>query len=505
MNSTWDDVILGLAEHSPNPYTFALWAFDWEAPELRGFELEEWQVWVMESVAYGLLDLNEAIQIAVTSGHGVGKSALVAMLLIWAISTLEDTRGVVTANTETQLKTKTWVEVAKWFRLFIAKDLFKLTATAIFSADPDHEREWRIDMVPWSERNTEAFAGLHNAGKRIIVVFDEASAIPDMIHEVTEGALTDRDTQIIWLMCGNPTRNSGRFREAHVEGQFHHRWKCRAVDSRSVRFTNKKQIDRWIRDYGEDSDFVRVRVLGKFPRVDAISFISLEMARSAALATVVKSTERYIIGGDVARFGDDPSVIYPRCGRDAKTVMPTVLWGLDTISVARAIAKVFHDLHAIACCVDGGGVGGGVIDQLRLMRIPTVDVQFGEAAHGTNVVNSSVMYANRRAEIWGALRDWLPDGATVDVIPGLEKSLVQELTAPTYMMDAKERIQLERKKDMKSRGVPSPNAADALACTFAEPWLGITVTADPVIASTTNTMHTYEDYDPYSRENLYAQ
>src|SRR5690606_37984873 len=140
-----------------------------------------WQVEILEDLRDGLLSIEDAIHLARTSGHGIGKSALVAWIILWAISTFEDTKGIVTANTENQLKTKTWAEVAKWHRYFIGRELFKLTATALFSVDPLHERTWRIDMTPWSERNTEAFAGLHNKGKRLLVVFDEASAIPDLI------------------------------------------------------------------------------------------------------------------------------------------------------------------------------------------------------------------------------------------------------------------------------------------------------------------------------------
>src|SRR5262249_22038446 len=141
---------------------------------------EPWQAEILNLVRDGL-PLGRAVQLATASGHGVGKSALVSWLILWAISTFPDTRGVVTANTETQLKTKTWAELGKWFHMFIGKEYFDLTATAIFCKDPAHERTWRIDMVPWSERNTEAFAGLHNKGRRIVVVFDEASAIPDII------------------------------------------------------------------------------------------------------------------------------------------------------------------------------------------------------------------------------------------------------------------------------------------------------------------------------------
>ena len=127
---------------------------------------------------------------------------------------MADTRIVVTANTDTQLRTKTWPEVTKWLRLLINRDWFKATATAVFSTETRHERLWRADAIPWSEENTEAFAGLHNKGRRVIVIFDEASGISDRIWEVSEGALTDEGTEIIWLAFGNPTRNTGAFASA---------------------------------------------------------------------------------------------------------------------------------------------------------------------------------------------------------------------------------------------------------------------------------------------------
>ena len=164
-----DELLEDLANLAYDPLGFVLWAFPWGEPgELatkRG--PEEWQRDILVQIQQGLLTLNQAIKLAVTSGHGVGKSALVAWITWWAYSTFPGTRGVITANTENQLKTKTWVEIAKWHRLFIAKRFFKCTATALFSVDEEQSREWRIDIVPWSERNVEAFAGLHNQGKRI--------------------------------------------------------------------------------------------------------------------------------------------------------------------------------------------------------------------------------------------------------------------------------------------------------------------------------------------------
>ena len=241
------ELIETLAEFSSDPVGFVFFAFPWgeEGTELFEELPQEWQLAVLRDLGAGVINITEAVQIARTSGHGIGKSALVAWIILWAISTFEDCKGVVTANTENQLKTKTWAEVSKWHRLFIARELFRMTATALFAADPLHERTWRIDMVPWSERNTEAFAGLHNSGKRILVIFDEGSSIPDVIYEVTEGALTDRNTQIIWMVFGNPTRNKGRFRDCFPGGRFAHRWKSAAIDSRDVTISNKDQLARW--------------------------------------------------------------------------------------------------------------------------------------------------------------------------------------------------------------------------------------------------------------------
>lgn len=497
-----------LAEFSSDPYGFVIFSFPWgeagsELATRDGPELwqEEFLLEVGRRLRLGEISVAQAIQMARTSGHGIGKSALVSWIILWAISTFEDAKGVVTANTENQLKTKTWVELAKWYRLFIGRELFKLTATSLFSVDPQHEKTWRMDMVPWSERNTEAFAGLHNQGKRILVVFDEASAIPDIIWETTEGALTDKDTQIIWAVFGNPTRNKGRFRECFDSGKFAHRWDWGKVDSREVSITDKEQIKRWIDDYGEDSDFVRVRVRGIFPRVDAESFISYNLAREATGREIGPQRGAVVIGVDVGRFGDDPSVIYPRCGYDALSRPIEIMPYQDTMVTAGKVASAFLRHGASMCFVDEGGVGGGVVDRLRQLRIPVMAVDFGSGADGTNPGDGS-KYANKRSEIWGAMREWLKAGSIPDIKTGEHTNLVDELTGPNYGHNVREEIQLESKKDMRKRKVPSPNVADALACTFAMPSYAYEVrdasefgAEKPVVAP---------DYDPFSKEYMHV-
>ncbi|VFS64127.1 Uncharacterised protein [Kluyvera cryocrescens] len=140
---------------------------------------------------------HQPLMLARASGHGIGKSAFISMLINWGMATCEDCKVVVTANTDNQLRTKTWPEIIKWSTLAITSGWFTPTATALYSNDTGHDKRWRADAIPWSEHNTEAFAGLHNERKRIIVVFDEASNIADLVWEVAEGALTDEDTEII--------------------------------------------------------------------------------------------------------------------------------------------------------------------------------------------------------------------------------------------------------------------------------------------------------------------
>lgn len=475
-----DELIERLAEFELDPLGFVLWAFPWgeAGTPLADEQLEDWQYELLDSIGQKLrsgIALQDTldgvippVRMSRSTGHGVGKSAIAAMLSWWAMSTLPDTKGVVTANTETQLKTKTWPEIAKWHRMFIARDMFEVTATAIFPRDPEHARTWRIDIVPWSRHNTEAFAGLHNMGRRIFVLFDEASAIDDVIHEVTEGAMTDSNTQIIHVQFGNPTKNTGRFRETASDGKFGHRWDFKSLDSRTVRRTNKVQIAEWEADYGEDSDFFRVRVKGMFPRADAVSFISHDRAVEASRRELPElPSGDVILGVDVARFGDDRSCIWARQGRDARSRAPRFYQGLTTVELALRVRDAVFDYRPTMICVDGTGVGGGVIDQLRLMnlRCMIVEVQFGAKPDGF----LDEKYANKRAEIWGQMREWLVDGCIPEHLPGAAHTFIDELTAPMYGFNTQDAIILESKKDMRRRGVASPDGADALACTFALP------------------------------------
>lgn len=470
----YEELLADLLQFEDDPLGFAYYAFPWGEPgsPLEHRKLEDWQVEIFTLIRDGIIDLSEAIvRISIRSGHGIGKSAAVSILILWAMLK-EDTRGVVTANSERQLRTKTWAELGKWYNLYIGRDLFRLTATSLFPCDRNKIFTWRIDMVPWSEHNTTAFQGLHNQGKRILIIFDEASEIPKVIWTTAQGALSDANTQIIWFAAGNPTEPSGEFFNIHQEGPYNP-WITRRVDSRSVSFTNKTELERQIKadPEGLESDIIKVRILGEFPRTGFTAFISRAEALEAMQRDVpdVPDDEPVILGVDVARFGKNSSVVYPRRGRDARTLTPIKIQGNDTMKVVDAVLQAMRAYRTGLVAVDGGGVGGGVIDRLRQLGVSVIEVQFGSAAnpHLATTNREKARYFNKRAEIWGSLRDWLRGGA----LPN-DPRLLEALCGPKQAISGEDVIQLERKdacmERMEKEGIEfDMDSADALACTFA--------------------------------------
>lgn len=455
------------AEYRRDPLGFVRWAFPWGEPGALAASTgpEAWQRDVLQEIGRQLAAGESPVRVAVSSGHGVGKSALIAWLMLWA-GTEPSTRGVVTANTETQLRTKTWAELEKWHRLAVTQNWYDLGATSLVSTLPGADLTGRIDMVPWSATNPEAFAGLHNKGGRVLLLFDEASAIDDSIWETAEGAMTDADTEIVWVVFGNPTRTQGRFFECF--NRFRNRWFRRQVDSRKVSLTDKRQIAAWIADYGEDSDFVRVRIRGQFPRAGSMQFIDSELVDGATQRPVDFATHRdnpLVMGVDVARFGDDRSVIVLRRGSDARSWPIEKHQKMDLMALAGRVADRAAAEGVRAVFVDEGGIGAGVVDRLRQLGVPFVfGVQFGGKAETWDEKGAKPKYANKRAEMWGNMKTWLETASLPD-----DLELRADLCGVEFGYDAKSAIQLEKKDDMKKRGLASPDIGDALALTFALP------------------------------------
>lgn len=439
-----------IADTYADPLAYVLLAFDWGHGDLKDQTgPDDWQRELLAKIGSSVLTVDQAIREAVASGHGVGKTALVAWLVLWAMSTRPHLAGVVTANTANQLETKTWRELALWHKRAINADWFEWTATKFCQKqNPD---TWFVAAVPWSKERSEAFAGLH--AEFVLVIFDEASAIDDVIWDVTEGAMTTKGA--IWCAFGNPTRNTGRFRECF--GRFKHRWDTHQVDSRSSKMANRAQIDQWIADYGEDSDFVRVRVRGLFPRAASSQFINGEDVDTCRkYKSRGHETMPRIVGVDVARFGDDQTVITKRQGRK---VWPQIkIRGQDTMEVADRVAEIIREWSPHGTLIDGVGIGAGVVDRLKQLGHSVMDVNAGAKA------SDSAKYSNKRAEMWGRMRDAIRDGME---LPD-DQELADDLVNLEYGFTASQQLALEKKQDLKRRGLSSPDCGDSLALTYAE-------------------------------------
>ena len=437
-----------------DPEGYVMYAFPWGE---KGTELEEhdgpdtWQRAQMQRVRASIRrDPEGTIREAIASGHGIGKSAEVAWIILWAMSTRPHLNGVITANTTTQLNTKTWRELALWHKRAANRHWFKWTATKFFHRE--HPETWFCAATPNTEHNSEAFAGLH--GTHVLIIYDEASAIADQIYEVSEGAMTD--PRAMWFCYGNPTRNTGKFRNMFENDP---RWTCHQIDSRTCKMTNKTEIERMLAVYGEDSDFARVRVKGQFPRAGSMQFISSEVCDTCMLYEAPYESFfqlPIVLGVDVARFGEDKSVIAVRQGR--KVIELLKFREIDTMHLAAKVVAAIKRYQPAATFVDVVGVGAGVVDRLRMLGHDIIEVNAGEKPDEPEV------YWNKRCEMWDRMRRMMKEGMDIPNDADLRNALI----GVEYGFNDKEQMRLERKQDMKKRGLDSPDEADAIAYTFAE-------------------------------------
>jgi hypothetical protein len=456
-----DDPVQPLLDCVNDPLTFIERAF----PDIS---LENWQREVLQSIRDQLhentvLDRWKAVQIAVASGNAIGKTALLSWLILWAVMTFEETLGVVTAGTESQLRVRLWGELSKWFHQLPKRlrDQFEWSATSL--TNKQRPATWRADAKPWTERNTEAFSGLHNYGKRVLVTFDECSMIPDALWRATDGMLNDASTQTIWCVFGNPLRLDGRFPQCFPpSGRFHESWKSFNIDSRDVTLSNKESINEKLAYYGPDSNYARSHVYGQWPTASTTQLIPRDWVEAAAVReTWQHPAEGIILGCDVSSgHSEDVSVIYIRQGLDGRSHPPRKFPSRNPVEFAYDIAATATELGAVTINIDAGGVGEGTVAKLRELNLPAHAVYFGARNDNPDGITRC---ANKRAAMWCAMGQWLKAGA----IPN-DPELKTQLIGPEFSENA-QGILLERKEDMKSRGLASPDIADALALTFALP------------------------------------
>jgi len=403
---------------------------------------------------------------ATVSGRGPGKSAMVAWREHFMMSTRLGSTTIITANTEPQLKSRTFAEVGKWNTLALNSHWFETTVLSVRPAgwfEKLVKQDLKIDTgyyyaqgQLWSEENPDAFAGVHNP-LGVQVIYDEASGIPNPIWNVTEGFFTEPTLNRFWDVFSNGRRNSGAFYDCFNDEAMAARWRHRHIDSRTVEGTDTALFESMIAQHGADSDVVRVEVLGKFPAQGQSQFISGDLVNNARQREVEPDNGApLIMGVDIARFGGDNTVIRFRQGRDARSIPPVKVKNRDNMFVANLIASWIDKVKPDAVNIDAGN-GTGVIDRLREMKYQVYEVWFGGKS-------DSREWANKRTEMYAELRDWLGGGA-IDNDPGLQR----DLTAPEYGFfgKAKDSVMLESKESMKAKGMPSPDDGDALALTFA--------------------------------------
>lgn len=442
--------------------------------DMLDMDCDDWQGAVASNLA-------EYPKVAVKSGQGVGKTALEAGLIIWFLVCRPYSKIIATAPTMQQLYDVLWAEIAKWLESSKVKNLLTWTKTKVYMVG-DSERWFATAKTATKPENMQGFHEDH-----MLIVVDEASGVADPIMEAILGTLTGEDNKL--LLMGNPNRIDGVFYDAFHKDR--DKFKTHTVSSRESKRTSKDNIEMLEAKYGKDSDVVRVRIDGQFPKGALDSFISLETVELACSKDNrinpqdVNSAKNLHIGVDVARFGDDKTVITPRIASKVfefrkyskKDTMETAG---NVIVCCKEYMKRFPYLKNCIIKVDDSGVGGGVTDRLneviREEKLPyrVIPVNNGEEA-------SDEYYFNLGCQLWGNMKEILELNFSnsvqgkqdVQIELPQDEEMIKQLSVRKYHMTSRGKIQLESKKEMKERGIGSPDTADSLVLAMYEPntWL----------------------------------
>jgi hypothetical protein len=445
------------------------WTF---AREVCQFEPDDWQLKVLE-------DLATSPKVSVRSGQGVGKTGLEAIAILWFLTCFPYPKVVATAPTMQQLFDVLWAEISKWqSKSPILREILKWTKTKIYMRK--YEERWFATAK--TATKPENMQGFHE--DNMLFVVDEASGVADDILEAILGTLSGENNKL--LLCGNPNKTSGVFYDSHNRDR--HRYKVHKVSSMDSARTNKENIEMLLEKYGRESDVARVRIFGEFPRGESDAFIPLEIVEQAVNSRleVREGVDVLHIGVDVARYGDDETIIAPRLDNKVFPLYryhkqgTTETTGL-VIAKAKELMEQFPQVQRVKIKVDDSGVGGGVTDQLNEI-IWREGLPF--EVHGVinNAKANDDHYENLGTEMWGNIRSLLEENMKA-YLNGLEpvielpndEKLIAQLSTRKFKMTSRGRIALERKEDMKKRGLDSPDRADAVALAFHDPSIQVFV------------------------------
>ena len=416
-----------------------------------------------EQQAKALAEFGKTKRMTIRSGHGCGKTSLAAWLVMWFLSTRPFAKVVCTAPTNRQLQDMLWPEVSKWFRQSQVKDEFVHQKDIFFHKE--HQKEWWARIVSAAVKSTkeeqaETLAGFH--GEHLMMLVDESSGVPDPVFVPLEGAMTQEDNRV--LLIGNMTKNNGYFYDTHFHVTFSKAWTKLCWDSRESTNVKSGYCEYMATKYGVDSNVFRIRVMGDPPLEDAMTFIPLAWAEACIGNEIsVPEDEPLYLGVDVARYGDDFSVILPRKGN---LIQPWQKFdGLNTIVLGGHILQSYQELEAQGLGIDEIGTGAGVTDWLYKQGVPNL--------FGINTSTSSsdtAKYSRLRDELWCRVRDKCMRGqySFPDIIVrgesySMGQELADELASSLYEYNVHGGVKVETKQHMKiNRGIASPNIADAL-------------------------------------------
>lgn len=390
-------------------------------------------------------------RISVRAGHGVGKSTACSWALIWFMFTRYPQKCVLTAPTAGQLFDALFSEVKRWVNAlppFLKDNIDVFSDRIVLKAAP--ESSFMSARTSSAER-PEALAGVHS--ENVLLICDEASAIPEPVFESAAGSMSGHSATTV--LIGNPTRNTGLFFKTHH--QLKSDWVTMHVSCMDNPLVSTDFIQQIKATYGETSNAYRVRVLGEFSMREDDVLIAAELVDSAMDRDIaLNRNEDIIYGIDVARFGDDRTVV---CKRQGQIVTEIKSWA--NTDLMETVGRIVHEAEADSpaeICVDSIGLGSGVADRLRELGFNVRDVNVSESA----AMNPQA--ARLRDDLWITVRDWLNQRTCK--LPKMD-DLRAELCSPTYTFTSAGKIKVEGKSELKRRGLRSPDIADALCLTFA--------------------------------------
>lgn len=398
-------------------------------------------------------------RVTVRSGHGVGKTAALAWLIVWFLLTRYPMKVIATAPTASQLFDALAAEVKIWIGKLPkpVQDTLEVKSERI-----ELRRDPSASFVAFNTSRAEtpeALQGKH--ADNVLLIADEASGVPDPVFEASSGSMAGPNRQMV--LAGNPVRSSGLFWQTFNDEDVAPKWyKIHISAVGHPRIPNDFITDMASR-YGENSNAFRVRVLGEFPLADDDTVIPFELAESAMNRDVQPVNVQPIWGLDVAGGGKNASTLAKRKGN--VLLEPVRSWrGLGTMELVGRVKEQWDmcplDYRPSSICIDSIGIGAGVADRLHEMGLPALSINVGE---------SSAMkdrFANLKAELWWTVREWFE---ARDVNISRDKVLRDQLIMLRVRQTTTNKIGIETKDQLKARGKESPDEADAFVLTFAVP------------------------------------